>query len=93
MALERLRAAEKPHEKILHGEDLCEGMVLSRDFAGPDGFMWLSKDQVVSRHFIDRVREAERLHGAQLKIYTVKKGGRSGSAVTKAGQQKGHVAI
>lgn len=72
-ALEKLRAAEKAHEKILHGEDLCEGMVLSRDFAGPDGFMWLSKDHVVSRYFIDRVREAEQLHGAPLKIYTVKK--------------------
>jgi len=72
-ALEKLRAAEKAHEKILHGEDLCEGMVLSRDFAGPDGFMWLSKDHVVSRHFIDRVREAEQLHGVPLKIYTVKR--------------------
>lgn len=73
VALEKLRAAEKAHEKILHGEDLCEGMVLSRDFAGPDGFMWLSKDHVVSRHFIDRVREAEQLHGVPLKIYTVKR--------------------
>jgi len=72
-ALEKLRAAEKAHEKILHGEDLCEGMVLSRDFAGPDGFMWLSKDHVVSRHFIDRVREAEQQHGVSLKIYTVKR--------------------
>jgi response regulator RpfG family c-di-GMP phosphodiesterase len=72
VALERLLAAEKAHEKILHGEELCEGMVLSRDFAGPDGFMWLSKEQVVTRHFIDRVREAEQLHGAPLKIYTVK---------------------
>ena len=73
VALEKLRAAEKPHEKILHGEDLCEGMVLSRDFAGPDGFMWLSKDHVVSRHFIDRIREAEQLHGVPLRIYTVKR--------------------
>lgn len=72
-ALEKLRAAEKAHEKILHGEDLSEGLVLSRDFAGSDGFMWLSKGQLVSRHFIDRVREAEQLHGAPLKIYTVKR--------------------
>lgn len=96
-ALEKLRAAEKAHEKILHGEDLCEGLVLSRDFAGPDGFMWLSKDHVVSRHFIDRVREAEQQHGVQLKIYTFKAGGsRSASAAkspTQPAQQTGHVAI
>lgn len=72
VALEKLRAAEKAHEKILHGEDLYEGLVLSRDFVGPDGFMWLSKDQTVSRHFIDRVREGELQHGMALKIYTVK---------------------
>lgn len=93
MALERLRAAEKPHEKILHGEDLCEGMLLSRDFAGPDGFMWLSKDHVVTRHFINRVREAERQHAVLLKIYTVKTGARSSATTTRAAQQKGHVAI
>jgi len=94
-ALEKLRAAEKPHEKILHGEDLCEGLVLSRDFAGPDGFMWLSKDHVVSRHFIDRVREAEVQHGVHLKIYTFKTGANRGAAkpATQAAQQTGHVAI
>ena len=94
-ALDKMRAAEKAHEKILHGEDLCEGLVLSRDFAGPDGFMWLSKDRVVSRHFIDRVREAEVQHGAQLKIYTFKTGANRGVSkpVTQPAQQTGHVAI
>lgn len=94
-ALERMRAAEKAHEKILHGEDLCEGLVLSRDFAGPDGFMWLSKDHVVSRHFIDRVREAEVQHGVQLRIYTFKTGANRGAVkpVTQPAQQTGHVAI
>ena len=87
-ALEKLRASEKGHEKILHGEDLHVGLVLSRDFVGPDGFMWLSKDHVVSRHFIDRVREGELQHGEALKIYTVKT-----PASAQPAQQTGHVAL
>lgn len=97
VALEKLKAAEKAHEKILHGEDLVERLVLSRDFAGPDGFMWLSKDQAVSRHFIDRVREAEQQHGIQLKIYTVKTANSRSPAAAKAAtqpaQQTGNVAL
>ncbi|MCE2745552.1 MAG: HD domain-containing protein [Burkholderiales bacterium] len=94
-ALEKLKAAEKANEKILHGEDLYEGLVLARDFEGPDGFMWLSKGHVVSRHFIGRVREAEQQHGVQLKIYTVKtaNSSRSNSASTQPAQQTGHVAL
>lgn len=97
-ALEKLRAAEKAHEKIMHGEDLYEGLVLSRDFVGPDGFMWLSKDQVVSRHFIDRVREGELQHGASLKIYTVRTANsRNASTASKGAsqpaKQTGRVAI
>jgi len=99
VALEKLKASEKSHEKILHGEDLCEGFVLSRDFVGPDGFMWLSKDHVVSRHFIDRVREAELQHGTAMKIYVVKTAGTkcasavSLKAATQPAQQTGHVAL
>ncbi|MCR2746218.1 HD-GYP domain-containing protein [Limnobacter parvus] len=98
VALEKLKASEKSHEKILHGEDLCEGFMLSRDFVGPDGFMWLSKDHAVSRHFIDRVREAELKNGVAMKIYVVKTAGtKSASTSAKAppqpAQQTGHVAL
>jgi response regulator RpfG family c-di-GMP phosphodiesterase len=97
-ALEKLRAAEKAHEKIMRGEDLHEGLVLARDFVGPDGFMWLSKDHIVSRHFIDRVREGELQHGVSLKIYTVKTANsRSAPNVSKdaaqPAKQTGHVAF
>lgn len=97
-ALEKLRAAEKAHEKIMHGEDLYEGLVLSRDFVGPDGFMWLSKDHVVSRHFIDRVREGELQHSVSLKIYTVKTANSRNTAATsksasQPAKQTGHVAL
>lgn len=96
-ALDKLRAAEKPHEKIQHGEDLLEGMMLTRDFSGPDGFLWLSKDHVVSRHFIDRVREAERLHNTQLKIYTKRTGtpkrAEPPASAVQPPQQTGHVAL
>lgn len=98
IALVKLKAAEKANEKILHGEDLYEGLVLARDFEGPDGFMWLSKGQVVSRHFIGRVREAEHQHGVELKIYTVKTAGArnapsSKDAPLQPAQQTGHVAL
>lgn len=97
-ALVKLKAAEKANEKILHGEDLYEGLVLARDFEGPDGFMWLSKGQVVSRHFIGRVREAEQQHGVQLKIYTVKTANSRNASSSKdaslqPAQQTGHVAL
>lgn len=97
-ALEKLRAAEKAHEKIMRGEDLYEGLVLARDFVGPDGFMWLSKDHVVSRQFIDRVREGELRHGVSLKIYTVKTANsRSAPSASKgtdqSAKQTGHVAL
>lgn len=98
VALEKMKISEKAHEKILHGEDLCEGFVLSRDFVGPDGFMWLSKDHVVSRHFIDRVREAELQHGMTMKIYVVKTNNTKtaadvAKAASQAAQQTGHVAL
>lgn len=97
-ALEKLRAAEKAHEKIMKVEDLHEGLVLARDFVGPDGFMWLSKDQVVSRHFIDRVREGELQHGVPLKIYTVKTANSRNTPTTskdvaQPAKQTGHVAL
>ena len=72
--------------------------MLARDFEGPDGFMWLSKGQVVSRHFIGRVREAEQQHGVQLKLYTVKTANSRTASSTKdtslqPAQQTGHVAL
>ena len=97
-ALEKLKVSEKANEKIMHGEDLHEGLVLSRDFVGPDGFMWLSKDHVVSRHFIDRVRECELQHGVALKIYTVKKtnpqdASNASKNTFQPAKQTGHVAF
>jgi hypothetical protein len=60
--------------------------------------MWLSKDHIVSRHFIDRVREGELQHGVSLKIYTVKTANsRSAPNVSKdaaqPAKQTGHVAF
>jgi len=68
-AIEKLRAAPKLEERLLKGSELLVGQTLSRDFVGPDGYLWLSKEKQVSKHFIEQVKEYEGLTGKPLKIY------------------------
>ncbi|WP_370263201.1 HD domain-containing phosphohydrolase [Limnobacter sp.] len=68
-ALEKLRAAPKLEERLISGGDLRVGQTLSRDFIGPDGYLWLARDKAVSNHFINLVREHESLSGKPLKVY------------------------
>lgn len=68
-AIEKLRAAPKLEERLLSGTDLLVGQTLSRDFIGPDGYLWLSKEKLVSKHFIEQIREYEGLTGKPQKIY------------------------
>ena len=72
LALEKTRAAERAEEKMHTGETLTAGCVLSRDFIGPDGYLWLSKDHVLTPHIVQLVREAEAREGVLLKLYTHK---------------------
>ncbi|HEX4842286.1 MAG TPA: HD domain-containing phosphohydrolase [Limnobacter sp.] len=68
-ALEKLRAAPKLEERLISGAELRVGQTLSRDFIGPDGYLWLSKEKLVTKHFLDHVRDHESVHGKPLKIY------------------------
>lgn len=78
-ALEKLRAAPRLDERLLSGSELSAGQTLSRDFIGPDGYLWLSKQKLVSKHFIDQVKEHEEQTGKQLKVYVfrLKRSGRN----------------
>lgn len=77
-ALEKLRAAPRLEERLLSGSELMVGQTLSRDFIGPDGYLWLSKEKLVSKHFIDQVKEYESTHGKSQKVYVyrLKRSGR-----------------
>lgn len=77
-ALEKLRAAPRLEERLLSGNELMVGQTLSRDFNGPDGYLWLSKEKQVTRHFIEQVRECETVSGKAQKIYVyrLKRSGR-----------------
>ena len=77
-ALEKLRAAPRLEERLLSGSELMVGQTLSRDFIGPDGYLWLSKEKLVSKHFIDQVKEYEATHGKSQKVYVyrLKRSGR-----------------
>lgn len=68
-AIEKLRAAPRLEERLLKGSELLLGQTLSRDFIGPDGYLWLSKEKLVSKHFIEQVKEYEGLTGKPQKIY------------------------
>ncbi|HEX4916297.1 MAG TPA: HD domain-containing phosphohydrolase [Limnobacter sp.] len=68
-ALEKLRAAPRLEERLISGVELRVGQTLSRDFIGPDGYLWLSKEKLVTKHFLDHVREYESVQGKPLKIY------------------------
>ena len=68
-AIEKLRAAPRLEERLLTGSELLVGQTLSRDFIGPDGYLWLSKEKLVSKHFIEQIKEYEGLTGKPQKIY------------------------
>ncbi|MCR2746838.1 HD domain-containing phosphohydrolase [Limnobacter parvus] len=78
-AIEKLRAAPRLDERLLSGSELIVGQTLSRDFIGPDGYMWLSKEKLLSKHFIDQVKEHEAFTGKPLKVYVfrLKRSGRN----------------
>lgn len=77
-ALEKLRAAPRLEERLLSGNQLIVGQTLSRDFIGPDGYLWLSKEKLVTKHFVDKVREYEATHSKAQKVYVyrLKRSGR-----------------
>ena len=62
-ALEKLRAAPRLEEKLVSGSELRVGQTLSRDFVGPDGYLWLSKEKLVTKHLIDHIKENEKQKG------------------------------
>lgn len=68
-ALEKLRAAPRPGERIVSGSEMMAGQTLSRDFIGPDGYLWLSKEKLLTKHFIAQVKEHEALTGKTQKVY------------------------
>jgi response regulator RpfG family c-di-GMP phosphodiesterase len=81
-ALEKLRAAPRLEEKLISGSELRVGQTLSRDFVGPDGYLWLSKEKLVSKHLIDHIKEHENVMGKPLKIYVYRLK-RTGKQTTK----------
>lgn len=78
-AIEKLRAAPRLDERLLSGSSLIVGQTLSRDFIGPDGYLWLSKEKLLSKHFIDQVKEYEAITSKPLKVYVyrLKRSGRN----------------
>lgn len=57
------------HEQIVNAGALKIGAVLTRDFIGPDGYLWGSKDQVLNSRMIAKFQDGERVIGHPMKIY------------------------
>lgn len=71
-ALEEYASTPLPNEKLVSAQGLKIGAVLSRDFTGPDGYLWGSKDQVVNGRMVTKFRDGESVIGVPMKIYIFK---------------------
>lgn len=68
-ALEKMRAAPKPHEQLVSGGTLTSGMVITRDLLSPEGHLLVAIDGVVTPAVIKHIQECEAHHKVLMKIY------------------------
>jgi len=71
-ALEEYGSTPLEHEQMVSAKTLKIGAVLTRDFTGPDGYLWGAKDQVVNGRMITKFRDGEKVIGHPMKIYIMK---------------------
>lgn len=71
-ALEEFGSTPLEHEQIVSAKKLKIGSMLTRDFIGPDGYLWGTKGQVVNGRMIAKFRDGEDVIGHSMKIYIMK---------------------
>lgn len=71
-ALEEYSSTPAAHEQLVSAKGLKIGAVLTRDFVGPDGYVWGTRDQVVNGRMIAKFRDGEKVIGQSMKIYIMK---------------------
>lgn len=71
-ALEEYGSTPLEHEQIVSAKNLKIGAVLTRDFIGPDGYLWGTKDQVINGRMVSKFRDGEAVIGHVMKIYVKK---------------------
>ena len=71
-ALEEYGSTPLEHEQVVNAKTLKIGAVLTRDFTGPDGYLWATKDQIVNSRMVAKFRDGERVIGHPMKIYVMK---------------------
>ncbi|HEX4842285.1 MAG TPA: HD domain-containing phosphohydrolase [Limnobacter sp.] len=71
-ALEEYASTPAENEQVVSAQGLKIGAILARDFIGPDGYQWGSKDQIVNGRMLSKFRDGERVIGHPMKIYVFK---------------------
>ncbi|MCR2746836.1 hypothetical protein NSP04_09270 [Limnobacter sp. YS8-69] len=71
-ALEEYGSTPLAHEQIVPAKKLKIGAMLTRDFIGPDGYLWGTKGQVVNGRMLTKFRDGEEVIGHAMKIYTMR---------------------
>lgn len=71
-ALEEFASNPLEHEQIVSARQMKVGAVLTRDFIGPDGYLWGTKGQVVNSKMMTKFRDGETVIGHAMKIYIMK---------------------
>lgn len=71
-ALEEFGSTPNEHEQIVSAKKLTIGAMLTRDFIGPDGYLWGAKGQVVNGRMVSKFRDGENVIGHAMKIYVMK---------------------
>ncbi|KYP10972.1 MAG: hypothetical protein A0129_10115 [Limnobacter sp. CACIAM 66H1] len=71
-ALQEFGSTPMDHEQIVSAKKLKIGAMLTRDFVGPDGYLWATKGQVVNGRMVAKFRDGETVIGQDMKIYIMK---------------------
>lgn len=71
-ALEEYKCSPLENEQIVSAKKLKIGAVLTRDFIGPDGYLWGTKGQVVNGRMVTKFNDGETVIGHAMKIYVMK---------------------